>query len=262
MHVFLSPHYDDAAYSCGGCIHQLAQNGHEAQILTVMAGEPPSPLPDSPIVREIHERWQAGYNPVPVRRAEDQAATAMLGVTVRYLTVPDCIYRTHDGNALYPNEASLFGPVHADDPAWQTLQQTTPTLAIDTLTALYAPLAIGHHVDHQLVRDWALQMKAQHPALPLYLYADYPYTRQPQAIDAALSQLTIALHDAHCTYGDTSMRAKIRAMQAYSTQISTFWRDADHLAQDVRRAFAPSPSDDTPPQLVGLYAEKRWFIVS
>jgi len=59
MHLFLSPHLDDAVYSCGGTIHQLTSQGTPVQILTFMAGDPPTPLPDTPITRDLHRRWDA-----------------------------------------------------------------------------------------------------------------------------------------------------------------------------------------------------------
>ncbi len=69
MHLFLSPHPDDAVLSCGGLIHQLTQKGEPVTILTVMAGDPPDPLPDTPLVRELHQRRSSRQNPCTSTRA-------------------------------------------------------------------------------------------------------------------------------------------------------------------------------------------------
>ena len=235
-HLFLSPHYDDAVYSCGGTIHQLTQQGQQVIIFTLMAGSPPDPMPDTPIVQDVHKRWQAGADPVQVRRAEDQQAATLLGARTLYNELPDCIYRTSGTMPLYPTVESIFGHIHIDDDA--VLRLRGLGLAFDGLTALYAPLGVGHHVDHQIVRDWALGLKRATPELKLLLYADYPYTRDPSALDAALAYYhPTPLQAQPITLSEADLQAKIAAMQAYQTQLSTFWTDAAHLAADVRAAF-------------------------
>lgn len=252
MHLFLSPHYDDAVYACGGSIHKLTQSGAEVIIFTLMAGEPPDPLPVSPIVQEVHARWGAGHNPVQVRRAEDQQAAQQVGARTLYNELPDCIYRTSGTMPLYATTEALFGPVHMDDPALLRLRALG--LAFGGVSKLYAPLSIGHHVDHQIVRDWALLLRQQHPHLALTFYADYPYTRNPAATQTALDFFAGALPlQAHQeVLSEADMQAKIAGMQAYGTQISTFWQDAEDLARDVRAAFSEN----------GQYIERFWQVVS
>ncbi len=235
-HLFLSPHYDDAIYSCGGTIHQLTQQGQQVIIFTLMAGSPVDPAPDTPIVRDVHQRWQAGADPVQTRRAEDQQAATLLGARTLYNELPDCIYRTSGTMPLYPTTASIFGHVHIDDDALLRLRGLG--LAFDGLSRLYAPLGVGNHVDHQLVRDWALSLKRETPELDLMLYADYPYSADLQAVQNALAYYDATLLQADpVSLSEADLQAKISAMQAYKTQLSTFWGDAAHLAVDVRAAF-------------------------
>ena len=56
--IYLSPHLDDVALSCGGQIHQLTHRpgGQEVLIVTLMAGVPP-PGPVSAFAREQHVAW-------------------------------------------------------------------------------------------------------------------------------------------------------------------------------------------------------------
>lgn len=251
--LFLSPHYDDAIYSCGGTIHTLTQGGATAHVMTVMAGTPTPPLPDTPIVRDNHDRWQIGAQPVNVRRAEDRTATALVGAQAHYLTIPDCIYRTYDDQALYPTDESLWRAPHAAD---HTLNRLRGIQIPDDVATIYAPLAVGNHVDHQIVRDWGRAL--QSVGYTVYFYEDYPYLRQTAAVERAKSLLVSAgarLQAQHTAFDDATMQAKIKAMRAYHSQTTSFWESEAAVAAEVCATFA---SDDQTP---APYQERAWRIV-
>ncbi len=233
MHLFLSPHSDDAVYSCGGCIAQLALSGADVQILTLMAGTPAAPLPDTPVLRDNHGRWDAGTSPMRQRREEDRKAAELLGASVHYADLLDCIYRMARGRALYPTEDALWGEIHPDDPASGQLR----ALELPPAQTLYAPLGVGAHVDHRLVRDWALEVAAQNPPFAVVFYAEYPYLRQPEAVTAALDALPLTLVPQTVPLSDELLTRKIAAMKAYRSQISSFWEDEAAVAAEVRRTF-------------------------
>lgn len=245
MHLFLSPHYDDAIYSCGGLIHQLVRRGERAHILTIMAAAPTDDVPDTPVVRDNHTRWDAGENPMVARRAEDAAAAAIVGATVQYHTVLDCIYRTHEGVALYPDEASLWGMPHPHDPAFSALDQLSAS--ITDATVIYAPLAVGNHVDHQIVRDWAHGLAETHR---VKFYTDFPYLRDRGAIESALRAFGQPLQAERILLSEDDMRAKIAGMATYKSQIQSFWDDAAAIEDDVRAIYTGAD---------GAYAEQLWF---
>jgi LmbE family N-acetylglucosaminyl deacetylase len=231
-HLFISPHLDDAVLSCGGTIHQLVQRGDSVTVLTVMAGDPPDPPPDTPIVRDLHQRWQAGYSPVEARRQEDIAALKLLGANFHHLDIPDCVNRVADGVALYPDEDSLWTHVQPDDPAKTALQ----SLDLPPDATLYFPLGVGEHVDHLLLRDWALSLD---PQLARMAYAEYPYSQQPGSVAAALAQAgSHRLQAQTRVLSEANVQAKIDAVACYASQISTFWADLDAMAAEVRRALA------------------------
>jgi len=253
MHIFLSPHFDDAVYSCGGLIHQLSQRGEAVKIITVMAGDPPDPLPDTPLIRELHARWNAGVNPISVRRREDEAAAETLNAGTRHLDIPDCVYRTHDDLALYPEgDADIFGQIHADDPA-ATLLASLDIPYINCATTLYAPMAIGNHVDHVLVRDWALQ----HTPTPItvMLYADYPYSTDATAIDTARNAIhpPITLDSTIIPINPVDFEAKVKAAGYYQSQTSTFWAD-DQAMKNAIYDYLLKTGD-------GILAERYWRLI-
>lgn len=242
MHLFLSPHLDDAVLSCGGTIHQLTASGEPVTVLTTMAGDPPDPLPDTPIVADLHQRWQAGYSPVAVRRREDEQACAMLGAQIVHFSLGDCVYRLSDAGdprvALYPDEDSLWGDIHPLDPAPGVLRQSAVPNNPPP-SALYVPVGSRHHVDHRIVRDWGLWLHAQNPRGILFLYEEYPYesdaTMELERALAFFRPRQLSLEPRPLSEADVD--AKLEAIACYESQISTFWPSLTDMAAKTRESM-------------------------
>lgn len=232
-------------------MHRLAQSGAEVLNLTVMAGMPQPPFPETPVLEDNLTRWQAGEHPMQTRRSEDQNAAAILGADTLYLPCLDCLYRTHPATdeALYPTEKSLWQAPHAADPV--PAQIAAFPLNLAGFRRVYAPLAAGNHVDHQLLQQQARQW--QQAGVAVWFYADYPYMRQPQRVQQALESFqgdTLQIMDV--VFDEALMRVKVKAMRAYATQISSFWESESAIDAEVRQTFR----DDAP----GWYRE-RFFRV-
>jgi hypothetical protein len=123
--IYLSPHFDDAALSCGGLIWEQSRAGQAVSVWTICAAVPKD-AELSPFAESLHQRWQTGEQAASLRRMEDIASNQAMGVSYRYFDLPDCIYRKDSsGNFLYDTEESLFGPLHPDEEllvprlAWQ-----------------------------------------------------------------------------------------------------------------------------------------------
>ncbi|MCZ7674492.1 MAG: PIG-L family deacetylase [Chloroflexi bacterium] len=112
--LYLAPHLDDAALSCGGQIYEKTAAGQQVLIVTIMAGDPPAETPHSDFIRELHGRWQLPAGAEAIRRQEDEVACRLLGADFCHWSAPDCIYRTHPvtGELLYPAWADVIGGVH------------------------------------------------------------------------------------------------------------------------------------------------------
>lgn len=237
IHLFLSPHLDDAVLSCGATIHQLVNRGDPVTILTVTAGDPSPTTVDTPKIQDLHQRWQAGETPTATRRREDEEAAHILGAQIIHLPIGDCVYRTaHKGGetiALYPSEESLFGEVHPDDTALETLTATS----IPQADVLYVPLGVGHHVDHQITRDWGLELKNRHPSQVMKFYEEYPYVNDKIAIQRALSFYAQTLTVEARILEDADVVAKVHAIACYQSQISTFWKGLDAMEQATRQSM-------------------------
>ncbi|MEO1166238.1 MAG: PIG-L family deacetylase [Chloroflexota bacterium] len=231
-HLFLSPHYDDATYSCGGVIYSLVQAGDTVTILTIMAGEPQPPFPNTPVLQDNHTRWEAGENPVQVRRQEDKIAAQLLGVETQYLDILDCIYRIDGQTPLYPTEASLWHTTHAQD---NTLGQLKAT-PLPKADVMYVPFGVGGHVDHLIVRDFGLHLAQV--GYEVEFYIEYPYLRSEDTIQQAQDVFPLDIDITARAFSEDAMQHKIDAMIAYETQISSFWASQDSIASEVRGTFS------------------------
>jgi LmbE family N-acetylglucosaminyl deacetylase len=223
--VYLSPHFDDIALSCGGLAWQQSQSGETVQIWTLCAGDPP-PGGFSPFAEGIHARWQTGPAATQTRRAEDLASCGILGATPRHFSIPDCIYRTDPhGTHLYASEAALYSPVHpAEDGLLEQLVSELGHL-LPAEANLVSPVSVGYHVDHRLTRRLAERLAAEHPGLTLWYYVDFPYIlTRPQQFSrlrgAAWESVLFPL-------SEPALRAWTNGFTAHASQLSTFWPDAE-----------------------------------
>jgi LmbE family N-acetylglucosaminyl deacetylase len=239
--LVLSPHFDDAVFSCGGMIRRLTTGGRRVVVVNVCAAPPAGPL--SPYAATLHRRWGAAAGAeratapamVAHRRTEDEAALALLGAEGVYLEVPDCIYRMGpDGRWLYQGDDAIFGAVVPGDEATAAVvgAALSRLAAVYRRTRLLAPLSAGHHVDHQLVRQAAEQLAAAR-GLGLRYYEDMPYAADDRAVAQALGDAA-AWRPRVVRITPEHLAAKVAAMAAYASQISSFWPDEAAMADEIQ----------------------------
>ena len=232
MHwIYLSPHFDDVALSCGGLAWEQVQAGNTVSIYTVCAGSAPfGEL--SPFAKELHTRWKLNGDAAAQRRNEDFNSCRRLGATWQYFTIPDCIYRRdpRSGEYLYPSEASLNGPLHpADTFTSVSLQQEIKSFHSKD-TVFVNPLGLGNHVDHQLTRLAAEGINDR-----TWYYADYPYVlRCKEKLDELqqegwLSQVF--------PISPEGLVAWQNSIAAHGSQISTFWNGEHEMRLAVHEYF-------------------------
>lgn len=228
MWVYLAPHLDDAVYSCGGQIFGQAQAGEQVVVLTVCAGPPPDG-DLSPFAQALHAAWGlAAEQVVPMRRAEDQAACALLGAKAVHWEVPDAIYRRDaHGRPRYPDGEALFGPLHDEETALVHDLAARLRAWLSPTARLVCPLAIGNHVDHQLTRR-----AAEASGRVTHYYADFPYAaRQAGAMEAVRQGWRMA---APPPSADRALHAWLEAIRTYVSQFGSFWEDDAALEAEVR----------------------------
>lgn len=234
--IYLSPHLDDVALSCGGQIYTATQAGEHVLIVTVTAGDPfAGDAAISAYAQSLHDRWELLVDAVAARRAEDLAAAAILGADTLHWTLSDCIYRSDpvSGDPYYVSDEDIFGPVAAgEEPLVAELAAAVRDLP--AAARIIAPLTVGNHVDHQLTR---LAAEAVVPPDKLLYYEDYPYAQTAGAVADLVAHPSDGWAATTVALDEAALRAKIAAITAYRSQLSTFFVDEADLAHQVR-AFA------------------------
>jgi LmbE family N-acetylglucosaminyl deacetylase len=239
--IYLSPHLDDAAFSCGGLIWEQAQAGYNVHVWTVCAGDAPVGAL-SLFAESLHERWGSGTNTGQIRRQEDLRANEILGAVAHQLPIPDCIYRRHPstGDYLYTSEESLFGQLHpAEQELVENLAEILGQAILEGQPAdmqpginLVCPLGLGGHVDHQLARQAVERMACTNPACRSWYYADFPYVLE----DATLLSEMPKGDWGSVVFPVTGagLQAWQAAMAAHSSQVSTFWDGVEDMKTSIQ----------------------------
>jgi LmbE family N-acetylglucosaminyl deacetylase len=237
-HVYLSPHLDDAVLSCGGAIHHQIAAGEQVTVITIFAGDadPDTELPAFALTQ--HEYWGNPPAPMALRRAEDVAALRLLGATAHHLDYPDAVYRASaNGEWLYNREQTLWEEVHPDDPLGKNglillAEHVADLIPQAVAPIVYAPLGLGHHVDHQIVHAVARQLLSG--ATRMAFYEDYPYGEKPGALEAALLaagaqewRVEIVALDA------ADITAKIAALAYYRTQLDGLFGSVEAMPNRI-----------------------------
>lgn len=228
--IYLSPHFDDVVLSCGGLLWEQAQRGERVQIWTICAGSiPAGPL--SPFADSLHARWQTGTETIEIRRAEDQAACQILGAEALYFDLPDCIYRrtpSGAGEHLYASEDALFGELHPAETARVHELAAQIRAQLPPGAILVSPLALGGHVDHQLVRQAAEVSGIR------WHYSDYPYVLEETA-ERRLASLSAAMWQKHVfPVSSAGLQAWQSAVEIYASQLSTFWHNRTEMRAAIQ----------------------------
>ncbi len=227
--IYLSPHLDDAALSCGGQIIQRVTAGQSVLIATFMAADPPTNT-TSEFATHLHNRWELAESPVAARRAEDIAACQILKADWYHGRWADCIYRLRPGTdqTMYHSNADIFGTI---DPAEQAVIVPEITADLQNLpeaTEIIAPLTIGNHVDHQLIRHAA---EKAFGATNLRYYEDYPYARSVKKREAVLNERYTLAQTWQLSEAETDI--KCHSITAYQSQISTFFADFADMKKQI-----------------------------
>ncbi len=228
--IFLSPHPDDAVLSCGGTIFRLAENGYRPIVITLFGGDRPSGAPLSAFARDLHQRWQLGENAPAARRDEDRAACDQLGAMLIHLPFADAVYRVEPTTqrGLYDSEAAIFGPVREADIVARVAEALQSKLRLaGSSVRVFVPLTAGQHVDHVITRA-----AAEHLKIDLDYYEDYPYAEDPDRLMQVWGAAEWRSEAVELSEG--ALQAKINAFLCHRSQISTFYRDDDEVAQRMR----------------------------
>lgn len=221
--IILSPHLDDAVFSCGGAIARLVTEG-PVLVLNLFTGYGAGVKSHGVVLTDA--RYQ-----------EEAEAAALLGYEALDLGELDAAVR----RPAYRSLGNIFRPPVADDIAWLPAlrQRLLAVLEGVRCQQLLVPLGIGWHVDHVLTHTlldgWA-------GAEDRCCYEDLPYGLLPHATRLRLAETGQLPPGA----GDASLRAP---------PLWTAWREmmAEYLATAMMKNLRPWPLRMAAAPVVGTY---------
>jgi len=180
------------------------------------------------------------------RRVEDERFAFFAEASVVFLDLADAVFRGYEG------DDQLLGPVRADDDAAVGILRTE--IARLEPQAVYLPLGVGNHVDHQLCRDVGVSLLAEPrrwvmpgPVWPgkVVFYEDFPYawwngfTSLDDLPEGALDGIPEGVHLTP-KYADISdqLERKVRGVAMYESQIDRLFGNQKSMAAAVRQYAA------------------------
>ena len=221
--MFLSPHLDDVAFSCGGLAASLADRGWRTVLVTAFTRSV-HPATGFALACQLDKGLTADIDYMALRRGEDLVAADRLGLDeVLWLDLPEAPQRG------YESAPALFAELLPGDGVVPVLADRFRTLKADYQPDLVlAPQGLGGHVDHrQMIAATLAAFTLDHIAF----YRDTPYairntdaTPHPGVPQQAQIRVPIA---------DTLDR-KISAAQAYASQIGFQFQGAQNTARALR----------------------------
>ena len=234
----LSPHLDDAAFSCGGTLAALADAGWRVLLCTIFTASVPGPRGFA-LACQLDKGLAPNVDYMALRRAEDAAAADILGATPRWLSFPEAPHRG------YGSAPELFAGVRPDDTVDDALCEALRDLcATARPDVVLAPQAVGGHVDHiQVVRA----LRRARLATPVMFWRDFPYAVRGTLIEPFAREFgALATRSAALT---APQRERKRcSCLAYASQIGFQFGGPDQLtaALDTVESFLCEPSAALP----------------
>jgi LmbE family N-acetylglucosaminyl deacetylase len=228
--VVLSPHLDDAVFSCGALLI-YASGRTTVTVATLFTEAHPPPYTFS-ARRSLHLAGAPGDAEALYRqrRAEDRAVLDLLGITCVHAGLTDALFRLRcDGRGrkrwawLLPELEHMYpfyrvnvvsGRIaRADVGALREVRDVIQRLACPGRELVLAPLGVGGHVDHVLVRT-----AAEHSGARVAYYSDFPYNLRHQAVPAFVRHRGLVEER-----WSRQLDAKAELVSAYQTQATALF---------------------------------------
>lgn len=190
--LIISPHYDDAVFSCGEFMSQV-----KTHVLTVCGGVPADPE----LLTEYDKKcgFTTSQNAMQMRARENHDALEYLEAVEGHFDFMDSQYE------------QAINTQGLKDMLWAQIKQAGRVLA---------PLGLLHP-DHVLISDLVLELKSRFTG-ELYLYEELPYrVVDPLQVPPRLAKLEYKiLKRPHTDTWHNTLGAKEAAFSYYGSQLS------------------------------------------
>lgn len=244
--VAISPHLDDAVFSCGATLAALVRSGWDVAICTVFTLSMPDPTGFA-LACQLDKNLPPDVDYMALRRQEDRAACRILGCAPIWLPIAEAPHRG------YPDAASLFAQIRADDDVAAAVADALGHVLDSGVDLLLAPQAIGGHVDHVQTVLALQHVRPKH--VPVLWWTDFPYSIRPHTHPARPFSAIMDRWPDVAFPGISD--ARLPACSAYATQIGFQFGGPDGLAEALRQSDGPDHlrlEGALPKQLAGMVA--------
>ena len=224
----LSPHLDDAAFSCGGTLAKLARSGWRVVVATLFTRSVPHPQGFA-LACQVDKGLGPEVDYMALRRAEDVAAMLALGVEAPvHVSLPEAPHRG------YHSAKALFEPPLDEDGIGRDLQAAVASLlSAHAPNLVLAPQAIGGHVDHvQVVRA------LDGVVCPVLWWRDFPYVVRTAAPPEPFGAIMAGKPERSVDADPADRDAKEAACLAYASQLGFQFGGADGARSRLSEAGA------------------------
>ncbi len=206
----LSPHLDDAAFSCGGTLFLLSRAGWRVVVATLFTRSVPDPTGFA-LACQLDKGLEPHVDYMALRRNEDAAAMRSLGAEAVHVALPEAPHRG------YESAAALCGRIVPDDGVAPARAAAVGDLIRDHAPDLVlAPQAVGGHVDHVQVVN---ALDAAAPRVPVAWWTDFPYSLRLDTPARPFAARFDALAPVDVALTDAAHDARLAACCAYATQL-------------------------------------------
>ena len=223
--LLLSPHLDDAAFSCAGALLSYQSAGWDICHCTVFTKSLPNPTGFA-----LRCQTDKGLPPevdyMALRRREDNRFAQILGVKdVRHWAFAEAPHRGYESPAM------LFAGVRPGDEVWKPIAEGLSDLVSELdPSCVFAPQGLGNHVDHLQVIAAVRDVVADDL---VWWYRDTPYAiREPNAQPSPL--LPLDLTEQGTLLSEDVLARKITGACAYESQIRFQFGGPEEVARKLR----------------------------
>lgn len=213
----VSPHLDDAVFSAGGRLADLAREGWRVVVATVFTASVPDPRGFA-LACQLDKGVPADIDYMALRRAEDAEACRLLGAEPRWLPFAEAPHRG------YHDPRALFAGLRADDPVVAAITPALAGLVAELEPDLVlGPQAVGGHVDHCAVVDALARLSRSET----WWWRDYPYLARSGIVAEPFAARFAALDVTTVPPKLPSRAARTEAALAYKSQLGFQFGGAD-----------------------------------
>lgn len=218
--IFLSPHLDDAVLSAGNQLQLYTEQGKAVLVVTIFTKGSESRHPAA-----VSFLRQSGYSHANQlfahRKKEDIAALRLLGADHLHLPYIDAGFRTEHPttehifkSSFTQSDRQLVTSIHL------RLSKIMTQYAADDCH-VFGPLAVGNHIDHEIVYEAARKTWDPSQHWQLSFWEDVPYRHRTGETCTRLAQVSTTIQGMRReTVFTRSSKLKQAAIFCYSSQFS------------------------------------------